>query len=217
MRKEVGYETLRLIVAVALGAALVVLGVVLAELSGTFTSPQSAGAMVIGIYLGLPLALTVISVGWGGNRATGARKFIVAGIAALLPASALIFGAAEAPWLALLLVVPLVSAFLVIPAVLCFRAAIAVARADTQAASTGTHVVSRLILAPAGVSAAIAMPMALSGLPPCDLCFQSAFALVVLAAYAAPALVAGLLASSARAWVKSHVSAPVDRAGSLVG
>ena len=79
------------------------------------------------------------------------------------------------------------------PSSRCFLAAYAVSRGDASRALDDTRATPYVIGTPAAIVAGLAAPVALTGPQPCDLCLQLFLAVVVLAGYALPALIAALL------------------------
>lgn len=194
------------IAALLLSAALAVVGVgamVVASEPGTGFVP-SPGFALLAAYLIAPLAVALLSLGRSPRRATGVRKLILAGLAADIPAAAVLIvalGSIGQSWLLFLVIGAVGVVLLLAPSGRCFDAARALARGDATRAVHATRLTPYVIGIPAAIAAGLAAPVAFSGLPPCELCLQALLAVVVLAGYAVPALVAALLAASARRWL----------------
>lgn len=159
---------------------------------------------LVACYLVAPLAVALLSLGGSRRRATGVRQLILAGIAADIPAAAWLiawFLGSDHSWLPLVVAGAFAVVFLVVPSGRCFNAARAFTRGDASRALHDTRLTASLIGIPAAIVTGLAVPLALTGLQPCDLCFEALFAVIVLAAYAVPALVAALLVASARRWL----------------
>src|SRR5262249_7862458 len=100
----------------------------------TMVDATSAPLQLLGLYLVLPLILTVLSLGRGRDRAVGVRKFFASGLAVLAPAApAAAVGVAAGP-LTVAITAAVVVGAVSIPAARCFLAARALQRGDVAAA-----------------------------------------------------------------------------------
>lgn len=196
-RRPTQLEHARVAGGIVLALALVVLGAWLA------VGGRDVIQDVLTLYLFTPLILTAVSLGWARDADVGVRKFVAAGLATLVPAVPVAAVSATAPE-TLLIAVPAVGLLLVLPAWRCFSAARAVHRGDGAAARRAARFngwwvsIPALALAAALALWTIATPYSAYGL-------QVGITLAVIAGYTAPALVAGLMAGSARWWLRRNV------------
>ena len=194
-------------------AGALLLSVLLAALGAriVFTSsapPQSFALTpelwLVAGYLVAPFALALLSLSGSRRAATGVRKLIVAGLAAAVPAAAILIAAflgSAQSGLPLVIAGSFAVVVLLVPSGRCFDGARALVRGDVSRALHLTRLTPYVIGIPAAIAAGLSAPLALTALQPCDLCLQAFLAVVVLAGYAVPALIAALLTVSARRWL----------------
>ena len=192
--------------ALLLSAALAAVGVAAMVIASEPRPPfvLEPGLVLLAAYLMAPFSVALLSLGRSRRRATGVRKLILAGLAADIPVPAVLLvalGSTGQSWLPFFVVGAVAVVVLLAPSGRCFDAARALARGDASRALHTTRLTAYVIGIPAAIAAGLAAPAALSGLPPCELCLEALLAVVVLAGYAVPALVAALLAASARRWL----------------